>query len=191
MTASNSNRCPHCGQPIPPMASTGHYADQPEEPGIIHGAATPTPGQTFYLIQVQDLDRLSAQQRKALIYLRFKNGLKFKDGTGAFDSADGYIYEDWKKYLPTLQEGQGEAGQDELERDLAAVSPFLNNIIKGARFVYGYQSRIAEALNVPNQGSYRRRIKNVATAIALQLRDSTSTTTPANPKKGDAEQKAA
>lgn len=65
---------------------------------------------------------------------------------------------------------------DQLSADLVAIEPYLDNIIRDDRFVYGYQSRIAEALRVPNEGGYRRRIKNVAAVLARRL-DSTSTNT--------------
>jgi hypothetical protein len=84
---------------------------------------------------------------------------------------------------------EGQAALSQLDLDLEAVRPYLDNIIQDGSFVYGYQSRIAEALNIPNQGSYRRRIKNVATALARQL-DSTSTTGPGDLEDG-AKQRAA
>lgn len=173
-------RCPHCGQPLVDLA----------EPGIIRASEHAEPPESFSLIRVEDLNGLTAQQRKALIYLRFKNGPKFKNGIGAFDDVDGYMFEEWEKHVPSLQELQAEGGPSQLERDLAAVAPYLDNIIQDGRFVYGYQSRIAEALNVPNEGSYRRRIKNVAAILAKQP-DPTSTTSKTNPEEDGAEQRAA
>jgi hypothetical protein len=173
--------CPHCGQPL----------DLPAEPelGIIYASEDAEPPTRVNLITVQDLDGKNSQQRKALIYLRFNSDLKFKDGVGAFEDVDGYMFEDWEKHLPALMEGGSSTGpgQNQLELDLAAVEPFMDSIIQDGRFVYGYQSRIAEALRVPNEGSYRRRIKNVAAVLARRLgparpaRDSISTTAPVKP----------
>lgn len=179
-------RCPHCGQSL----------NLPVEPGIIRASEDAELADPFSLITVEDLHGKTAEQRRALVYLRFKNSRKFKDGIGAFDDADGYMFADWEKHLPSLQEAEVEVGPvDQLERDLAAVQPYLDNIIKDGRFVYGYQSRIAEALAIPNEGSYRRRIKNVAAALARQLpapqEDSTSTTAKAVPDEGQAKQRAA
>lgn len=65
----------------------------------------------------------------------------------------------------------------QLQLDLATVRPHLRKIIQQGQFVYGYQSRIAEALGIPNAGGSRRRIKNVADALAEQYEISTTTTT--------------
>jgi hypothetical protein len=70
---------------------------------------------------------------------------------------------------------------EQLKLDLARVRPHLGRIIHRLegqyQFVYGYQSRIAEALGVPNEGGHRRRIKNVADALAREFGISTTTTT--------------
>lgn len=66
----------------------------------------------------------------------------------------------------------------QLQRDLDLVQPHLSKIIQGQSFVYGYQSRIAEALQIPNEGGYRRRIKNVASALLHRYSITTTTTTP-------------
>jgi hypothetical protein len=63
----------------------------------------------------------------------------------------------------------------QLQRDLELVQHHLSKIIDANnKFIYGYQSRIAEVLKIPNQGGYRRRIKNVASALAHQYEISTS-----------------
>lgn len=180
--------CPHCGQPLIVLrANQKQTTPAPpsppptSEPGIIY-ASESAAARSFNLINIQDLDGMNADQRKALIYLRFKNDPAFAD-------IEGYYFEEWEKYLPSLQENAN-SGQSQLERDLEAVTPYLDNIIRDGRFVYGYQSRIAEALNIPNEGSFRRRIKNVAAILAGQSY-STSTTAPTDPVDHDVGRQAA
>lgn len=59
--------------------------------------------------------------------------------------------------------------EEQLDLDLETARPHLDRIIQDGQLVYGHQTRIAEALGIPNQGSYRRRIQNVVRALAEEF----------------------
>jgi len=76
----------------------------------------------------------------------------------------------------------GDLARDQVSQDVAAVlaNCDLADLTDAGGAIRGAQSRIAEALGIPNAGSYRRRI---AAVIAQLVARSNSTTTGQNPQK--------
>ena len=138
-------------------------------PGIIRATEDAIPPEIFSHIQVRGLDGRTSQQRKALIYLRFKTDLKFKDGTGAFDDVDGYLFEKWEKYLPSLMSDEP---LSQLEQDMIVLlRSERTNLFKRSGKVN--QTVVAEILGIPNGGkaNYPR-----VQAAARELENPTNST---------------
>jgi hypothetical protein len=138
-------------------------------PGIIRATEDAIPLETFSHIQVSDLDGKYAKQRKALIYLRFRTDLKFKDGVGAFDDVDGYMFESWEKYVPSLM---SDKPLSQLEQDLIMLqrSERADLFKKNGKV---NQTVAAEILGIPNGGkaNYPR-----LQAVARELENPTNST---------------
>jgi len=151
----SDQRCPYCGHLVD---------DQPgplrTEPGIIRDDAEV---ETFNRIRITDLTGEPFHDWP-LIVARFQNTLPWLIEVIMSDPAI-------TRYLKIKNEDTTPpaAGPSQLWQDLDAVRPHLSKIVQAGQFVYGYQSRIAEALGIPNQGSYRRRIQNVARALERTL----------------------
>ncbi len=178
--------CPHCGrplgvpggvQPIPPT-------DQPEEPGVIRdfdaGEGSDAAFNIRSLIQITDLTG-DPFHDWPLIMARFQNTLPWLVEVILSDPATARYVKGYKSETqaePYTAEEQRMGDKARLWLDLDMVRPHLPKIIRQGQFTYGHQSRIAEALGVPNQGSYRTRIQNVVSALQRTLiRPKTSTTT--------------
>lgn len=157
----------HNGKPIMAIRP----AREAEMSGIIRATEDAVPLETFSHIQVRDLDGKTSQQRKALIYLRFRTGQKFKDGVGAFDDVDGYLFEDWEKHLPSLAT---ETQLSQLEQDMLKLMECgRTDLFKKNGKVN--QSVVAEILQVPNGGSRNyKRIQEAASRLEY-LNSTTST----------------
>lgn len=70
--------------------------------------------------------------------------------------------------------------KSQLDLDLEAIRPYLNEIIQDGQFVYGHQSVIARVLGGKNDGGFRRnRILPVETALAKFISSATSTSAAA------------
>lgn len=134
-------------------------------PGIIRVAEDTVPPETFSHITGNDLNGKTSQQRKALIYLRFRTGQKFQDGIGAFDDVDGYMFENWEKHLPSLAT---ETQLSQLEQDMLKLTESGRaDLFKKNGKVN--QSVVAEILQVPNGGSRNyKRIQEAATRLEYQ-----------------------
>jgi len=170
--------CPHCGEIIdldradPGPLRTG-------EPGIIRDEDA-AEAEIFNRITMNDLTG-DPFHDWPLIVARFQHSLP--------DLVE-VIYSDPKltRYLrgqprDTAAQPAAQAGPSQLWLDLDAIRPHLSLIVQDGQFVYGYQSRIAEALGVPNQGNYRRRIQNVVSALQRTLiRNSNTSNVAATPR---------
>ena len=150
-----------------------------EMPGIIRATEDAVPLETFSHIQVSDLNGKTSQQRKALIYLRFRTGQKFKDGTGAFDDVDGYLFESWEKHVPSLAT---DTQLSQVEQDMLSLTKSGRaDLFKKNGKVN--QSVVAEILQVPNGGSRNyKRIQEAATSLEYQ--NSTNSTDIQVPDRG-------
>lgn len=162
--------CPCCGQPIP--ATTIPTDDA--ESGVIYARESAEASHHFSRIKLEDLNG-DPYHDWPLIAARFEYSLP--------DLVEA-IREDRSRFL----KGQAEpeqpqrqpAGPSQLWLDLDAIRPHLSKIVQRGQFTYGHQSRIAEALGVPNSGSYRRRIQNVVSALQRTVVKPSSSTAPAD-----------
>jgi len=138
-------------------------------PGIIRATEDAVLPEIFSHITGRDLDGKTSQQRKALIYLRFRTGQKFRDGVGAFDDVDGYLFENWEKYLPSLM---SDKPLSQLEQDLIMFqrSKRADLFKKNGKV---NQTVAAEILGIPNGGkaNYPR-----LQAVARELENPTIST---------------
>src|SRR3990172_5610632 len=157
MTANNPTHCPHCGQPIPQGDFVPPAGET--EPGIIHDLDAGE-GRPFSLIQITDLTG-DPFHDWPLIVARFQYTLPWLVEVILSDPKTARFLKGHEVAEPPPVQ----AGPSQLWLPPAIVLPHLPKIIQNGQFTYGHQSRIAEALGVPNQGSYRTRIQNVASAL--------------------------
>lgn len=173
----DTSYCPHCGQPIPPT-------NQPEDPGIIHDLDA-SQGRAFSLIQITDLTGDPFHDWR-MIVARFQNTLPWLVEVILSDPVTARYVKGHKggaQPEPYAAEEQRLGNKARLWLDLDMVRPHLSEIVQHGEFTYGHQSRIAEALGVPNQGNYRRRIQNVVSALERTLiRNSNSSNTANAPR---------
>lgn len=151
--------CPHCGRSL---------TDEPTEPGLIRADDAALPLEQFSRIRLQDLTG-DPHHDWPLIVARFQHTLP--------DLVE-LIYTDPAISRYVKEQAQpAQVKPSQLWQDLDVIRPHLPKIVHNGQFVYGHQSRIAEALGIPNQGSYRRRIQNVVSALQRTvIKNSTSTT---------------
>lgn len=177
--------CPHCGGIIGLPAEREEHPEVFEGPGIIRAAAD-AGAETFNRVQIGDLNG-DPFHDWPLIAARFQHSLPWLVEVMQSDPAIA-------RYLRGIQAASSAqpaapTAPSQLWQDLDAIRPHLSKIIQNGQFTYGHQSRIAEALGVPNQGSYRSRIQNVVSALQRTLirnstQNSTSSTASTNPSPG-------
>jgi hypothetical protein len=161
--------CPYCGG----LINLESASDDLEGDGIIRDYDDALEAETFNRVQIADLTG-DPFHDWPLIAARFQYTLPWLVEVMHSDPAIS-------RYLKGSQPASqivSQASPSQLWQDLNAIRPHLSRIVQNGQFIYGHQSRIAEALGVPNQGSYRRRIQNVARALERTLiRDSTQNST--------------
>lgn len=167
---NKSIKCPHCGRFIDDDNTSDNFID----PGIIFDPDD-TEAEIFNRVKITDITG-DPFNDWPLIVARFQHSLPW---LVEVIRSDPIINRYLKNKIEDTPPAQGTPSQ--LWQDLDAVRSHLPKIVQNGQFTYGHQSRIAEALGVPNQGSYRRRIQNVARAIERTLiktstKNSTSST---------------
>lgn len=96
------------------------------------------------------------------------------------------MFDDVNDALKTLVGLEQPASQ--LAQDLAAVAPYLSEIMDNGKVRYGGQAVIARLLGVPNAGYHRQ---NRVLPVVEALESSTTSTLPASPNSDPALEQAA
>lgn len=153
--------CPHCGGIVNPELAR---LEAETEPGIIHDFEA-AESETFSRIRITDLTG-DPFHDWPLIVARFQYSQP--------DLVEAILSDPRTARFVKRKVNNGDVlspqiAPSQLWQDLDAIRPHLAKIIQAGQFVYGHQSRIAEALGVPNVGNYRRRILNVAGALERTL----------------------